>query len=80
MFIVLHHFEDLQDDRYSYNEGNTYPREGYVPSKERINELSGIENRLHMPLIKLVAEEKAADDDNNHDRRFTKRNNRRFDG
>jgi hypothetical protein len=80
MFIVLHHFTDLHDGRRQYKEGDTYPREGYMPSKERINELTGDKNRLCMPLIKLVAD-KAADDGNDHsDRQFTKRNHRRSNG
>lgn len=78
MFEVLHPFKDLQDNKYSYKEGDTYPREGYTPTKARINELSGENNNLWTPLIKLVAE-KAADDGNDHDRRVTRRNSRRFD-
>lgn len=79
MFVVLHAFKDLQDNRYSYKEGDMYPREGYAPTEARIEELSGENNNLWTPLIKQVAE-KAAKDGDNHNNRFTKRNNERSVG
>lgn len=78
MFVVIRHFTDTHDRRHSYNAGDTYPREGYTPTKARINELSGYENSLCTPLIKFVEEKKAAEDGTNHsDRQLNKRNNRR---
>ena len=32
-------FRDLQDNEYIYQAGETYPREGYDPSKERVAEV-----------------------------------------
>ena len=50
-YSVIRHFTDLQDNNYKYKEGATYPREGYKPSAERIEELSTDKNRLKTPLI-----------------------------
>ena len=50
-YSVIKHFTDLQDNNYKYREGSTYPREGYEPSAERIEELSTDKNRLKTPLI-----------------------------
>ena len=50
-YSVIKHFTDLQDNNYKYREGSTYPREGYAPSAERIEELSTDKNRLKTPLI-----------------------------
>ena len=51
MHRVIKYFTDLQDDEYPYNVGDTYPREGVVPSTERIEELSGGSNLQGTPLI-----------------------------
>lgn len=59
MYKVIKHFVDLQDENYSYNVGDTYPRKGLDVTEERINELSGNENKLGAPLIEKV-EKKAA--------------------
>ena len=50
-YSVIRHFTDLQDNNHKYKEGATYPREGYEPSAERIEELSTDKNRLKTPLI-----------------------------
>ena len=50
-YSVIRHFTDLQDNNHKYREGSTYPREGYAPSAERIEELSTDKNRLKTPLI-----------------------------
>ena len=50
-YSVIRHFTDLQDNNHKYREGATYPREGYEPSAERIEELSTDKNRLKTPLI-----------------------------
>ena len=55
-YEVIRHFTDIQDGKYKYSEGDTYPREGYEPTEERIAELSGNENRLKTPLIKAASE------------------------
>lgn len=55
-YIVVKHFTDLQDHGYKYAEGDTYPREGYVPSDERIEMLSTSNNRQKTVLIEAVPE------------------------
>lgn len=55
-YIVVKHFTDLQDHGYKYAEGDTYPREGYEPSDERIEMLSTVMNRQRTVLIEAVPE------------------------
>ena len=55
-YIVVKHFTDLQDHGYKYAEGDTYPREGYEPSAERIEMLSTAMNRQKTVLIEAVPE------------------------
>ena len=62
MYRVLKTFRDLQDGRatktgtvyHRYTAGDTYPREGYEPSPERIAELAGRGNRMGYPLIEKI--------------------------
>lgn len=56
MYEVIRYFEDLQDNSYPYNVGDTFPRDGFGVSNERLRELSGYENKQHTPLIKKVAD------------------------
>lgn len=49
---VVHSFKDLQDGGYIYHEGDLYPREGVIVTKERIDELKGKNNKIGVPLIK----------------------------
>lgn len=58
-YTVIRHFTDLQDHGYKYAEGDTYPREGYTPSAERIEMLSTANNRQKTVLIKAVESESA---------------------
>ena len=59
MYKVIHFFHDLQDSHttkdgtvyHAYNVGDTYPRDGYKPSEDRIKELSGRDNIRGIPLI-----------------------------
>lgn len=59
MYKVTHFFYDLQDSHttkdgtvyHAYNVGDTYPRDGYKPSDERIKELSGRDNIRGIPVI-----------------------------
>lgn len=52
-------FDDLQDYvatkagifYHRYEVGERYPRSGYTPSQQRIQELLGSENAQHTPLI-----------------------------
>lgn len=57
MYKVIRYFTDLQDNRYPYNEGDIFPRDGLTVSKERYKELSGSNNRQKTPLIKKVKDD-----------------------
>lgn len=54
MYEVTVYWEDLQDENYAYNAGDTYPRKGLKPTAERIKELSGSANLRGIPLIREV--------------------------
>lgn len=54
MYSVIIRFSDVQDDGYTYVEGDVYPRKGYKPSEERIAELSGKDNAFGKPIIKAI--------------------------
>lgn len=54
MYKVVKKFADLQDERYLYKVGDVYPRDGYTPTDERIEELSSSKNKQNTPLIKKV--------------------------
>lgn len=51
MYKALVLFRDTQDNNHIYHEGDTYPRDGYTPTEERIKELLGCENRRGLPVI-----------------------------
>lgn len=53
MYKVIERFADLQDDNHIYEIGDTFPRKGSKPSKERIEELASDSNKIGIPLIKL---------------------------
>lgn len=57
---VIKQFRDLKDGRRLYRVGDIYPRAGLTPTKTRISELSGKKNKLGVPLIKELKEEKPA--------------------
>lgn len=54
MYIVLEYFTDLKDNSYAYNVGDTYPRKGYTPTPERIEELSSDKNVRKHAIIEAV--------------------------
>lgn len=54
MYKVIRSFIDLKDERYLYKVGDVYPREGYTPTDERIEELSSDKNKQGVELIKKV--------------------------
>lgn len=62
MYKVIEYFTDLQDDDYTYNVGDTFPRKGLTVSKERLTELSTKNNRQNKRLIERVEEQIALDD------------------
>lgn len=54
--VVYEKFKDLEDNNYIYKKGDTYPREGLEPSKERIKELSTKKNKIGKILIEKLEE------------------------
>lgn len=54
-YQVIHKFRDLQDNDHIYKVGDKYPHSGRI-KKERVEELSGITNKIGKPLIKEVGE------------------------
>lgn len=57
MYKVIKYFEDLEDSRYAYHVGDTFPHDGREVSEERLAELSSDTNKRHTPLIEKVVEE-----------------------
>lgn len=57
MYKVIERFKDLQDKNFVYDAGDTFPRKGKRPSKARIAELLGSDNRRGRPVIEEVEEE-----------------------
>lgn len=55
-YVTLVYWEDLQDDNHPYHDGDEYPRDGLKPTKKRITELAGANNKRGIPLIKAVEE------------------------
>ena len=58
MYKAVVYFTDLQDDRYAYNPGDVFPREGLKVSGERLAELSSNNNKRGYPVIELAKEAK----------------------
>ena len=56
MYKVKHFFTDLQDNSYPYNVGDIFPREGVTVTEDRLEELSGSDNKQGKPLIEKVEE------------------------
>ena len=57
MYRAITLFTDLQDNGHKYMPGDTYPRHGLKPTKDRINELLTDKNRRHKPMIEEVEEQ-----------------------
>lgn len=54
---VVYKFADLVDGNHIYEVGDKYPRDGYKPTKERVEELKGSDNKIGKPLIVAEADE-----------------------
>lgn len=68
MYEVIRTFYDLTDNNFVYNVGDTFPRVGLEVSQDRIEELSGNNNKQGTPLIKpkekpIVKRKKAKKED-----------------
>lgn len=57
MYKAIKYFVDLQDNRHSYNAGDTFPRDGLEVSRDRIVELSTAINKRNEPLITFIQDE-----------------------
>lgn len=57
-YIATCYFYDLNDNNYVYRAGDVYPRHGYMPTDERIAELSDVNNRRGIAVIKKITPKK----------------------
>jgi hypothetical protein len=53
-YKVIVEFADLEDGNHVYHVGDTYPRHGLAPAKERVGFLQSSQNLLHTPVIEAV--------------------------
>lgn len=53
-YKVIRAFQDLDDNKHLYGVGEPYPRDGYEPSEERIQQLSTVNNNKRQVFIKKV--------------------------
>ncbi|MGH2275610.1 HeH/LEM domain-containing protein [Streptococcus uberis] len=64
LYLVIEPFTDGLDENVEYPLNAIYPREGHVPSEERIYQLSTFNNAIGRPLIqKLIQLPKKAEDE-----------------
>lgn len=56
MYKVVRKFKELKHEGHIYNVDDTYPAEGYKPSKARLEELSGTKNKYGKVFIEEVKE------------------------
>lgn len=54
MYKVLEKFTDLKDNNYKYLPGDTYPREGLVVDKARLDELASNKNKRGRAVIEML--------------------------
>lgn len=50
-YEVIRYFTDAQDNEYAYHEGDMYPRDGLIPSEQRIKDLMTGNNFQKVALI-----------------------------
>lgn len=53
-YEVISKFIDLFDNKHVYEVGDSYPRDNYKPTDERITELSTVNNKLKKAVIVAV--------------------------
>lgn len=63
-YRALVYFEDLQDNRFAYNPGDVFPREGLIVSKKRVKELLSDKNLRGSAVIEEVRQEKKEEKEN----------------
>lgn len=56
-YKVIATFRDLLDNNHKYQAGETFPREGKVATKERIEELASNKNKYNKAFIEYVPDE-----------------------
>ena len=61
MYRVVSSFTDLKDNRYHYKVGDKYPRDGYKPTKERLEYLASDRTKRKSPVIEEIKEEPKAE-------------------
>lgn len=54
MYKVIHRFADIQDNKYVYEVGDEFPREGFKADDKRIEELASNKNKVGKTLIEEV--------------------------
>lgn len=72
MYKVIKSFVDLQDNRYRYLVGDTYPHKGKKVSSERIAELSSTKNKRGIKLIEKTPEKKTSNNKSSESKRSTR--------
>lgn len=53
-FTVIAPFADAQDSNHVYIAGDSYPRDGYTPTRERLEALTSSDNARGYALIKWI--------------------------
>jgi hypothetical protein len=56
-YIVTNRFKDKENENIIYEVGETYPKDGYKPTKKRISELSKEHPKYKCVFIEEVKEE-----------------------
>lgn len=82
MYKAIEYFTDLQDNGYAYKVGDTYPRMGYIPPQERIDELAGAKNMRGRAVIEKVYEntpDESPEEEKNEEEKPKKRSRKKAD-
>lgn len=62
LYLVIEQFTDGIDENVEYPVNAIYPREGHVPSEDRIYQLSTFNNAIGRPLIRKLVQMPKKDD------------------
>ena len=77
--MVVYPFADLHDKKYKYETGDMFPRQGLEVSEDRIKELAGTDNKIGVPLIKVLPEESEPKEEKETKKKNSKRKNKDAD-